>query len=151
MPTPRTFAQVFTDVQKLLAAVDANVDMLPDLANAKAPLEATFTRLKDLSVRRDTLNADKQALSKELAEVQDLARDQTVELRGFVRSKIGMRSEKLVEFKVKPRRKGVRRSRGKSPEPTPEPTAAPTSTPSAPAASGGAPAATPASGPATTG
>lgn len=130
MPRLNSFAEVFADVEGLLAAVLANADQLPDLDNAKAPLEKTFADMRDMSARRATLNADKQVHTQSLQELVQRARDQSSELRGFVRSKIGMRSEKLVEFRVRPKRLGVRKAKGSTPTPaTPPPTEPPKTPP----------------------
>jgi len=106
MALPSSFADVYTDVQKLLLAATANAEAIPELATAKAELERLFTELQDLSVRRDNINAEKQALSQRLKTVKLLAREKSSELRSFLRFKLGMRNEKLVEFKVPPRRPG---------------------------------------------
>lgn len=106
MGIPNSFAHVFTDIEKLLAAVDANAAQVPGLAEAKAGLEQSFAVLKDLSVRRDTLNADKQALSQELLVAMKEGRERRSELRSFLKFKLGIRNEKLVEFRVPPQRPG---------------------------------------------
>lgn len=56
-----------------------------------------------------TLTADKQRVTQELKAAYQEARDLTIQLRGVVRAKIGVRSEKLVEFKVPPLRKRSRK------------------------------------------
>jgi len=66
VPKLTTFADVVTDLERLLAAANANEAMLPGVDTLKAPLEAAIAELRALATRRDTLNADKQVLSADL-------------------------------------------------------------------------------------
>jgi len=75
---------------------------------------------------------DSQVLSKDIKRTLQLVRDRSTELRAMIRAKLGVRSEKLAEFKVAPRREGVRRKKGTiTPEPTPTPETKPPATPPA--------------------
>lgn len=131
MPRLNSFAEVLTDLEKLLAAAEANAPLLPGVDLAKAPLERVIADLRDLAVRRDTLNADKQVLTAELIEAFGRGQDTASQFRGFVRSHLGMRNEKLVEFRIPPRRLGARSKRGKRAKP------ATTTQPTSPLAPGG--------------
>jgi hypothetical protein len=123
MPAPSSFADVFTDVDKLLGALEANADPIPDLEAITAPLKQALADLRALAIRRDNLNAEKQALSQQLKDALLRVRDLRIELRAALRGKLGTRNELLVEFKVVPRRKGVKKAKGSTtPEPTPPPT-----------------------------
>jgi hypothetical protein len=135
MPAPSSFADVFTDVDKLLGALEANADQFPDLDAIRTPLTQALADLRALSIRRDNLAAEKQALSQQLKDALSRVRDLRIELRAALRGKLGTRNEKLVEFKVVPRRKGVKKAKGTT---TPEPTTPPAVTPPAnpPAATG---------------
>lgn len=135
MPAPSSFADVFTDVDKLLGALEANASQFPDLDALRTPLTQALADLRALSIRRDNLNAEKQALSQQLKDALSHVRDLRIELRAALRGKLGTRNEKLVEFKVVPRRKGAKKAKGSTPKPT-EPPPAPT--PANPPASAGA-------------
>jgi hypothetical protein len=126
MPLLRNFADILTDLERLLAAADNNAELLPGVELARAPLEAAIASLRSLSQRRDGLNADKQALSAELKSTFQQARDAGSQFRGFVRAHLGMRNEKLVEFRIPPRRLGAfkRASPAKEPGPGTSPTPA---------------------------
>ncbi len=114
MPELKSFADVLTDLERLLAASEANSELLPGIETAKVPLEEVLAEMRSFSVQRDTLNADKQVLSAGLQESMQRGRDRASEFRGFVRSHLGMRSEKLVEFRIPVRRLGVSGKRGGS-------------------------------------
>lgn len=112
MPTLNSYADVLTDLEKLLAAAEANEEMLPGMEAFKASLQQNIAELRTFAVQRDTLNADKQVLSAGLKESLRRGRDLGVQFRGFVRSHVGMRNEKLVEFRIPVRRLGVSRKPG---------------------------------------
>lgn len=136
MPQLNSFADVLTDLERLLAAAEANAPLLPGLEVAKAPLERVIADLRSLAVRRDNLNADKQVLTAELAEAFGRGKETGSQFRGFVRSHLGMRNEKLVEFRIPPRRLGTRAKRGQGAKPaTPKPT--PPVAPGGPVSGGG--------------
>lgn len=127
MPRLRTFAEILTDLERLLAAADNNAGQLPGLELTRVPLETAIASLRSLSSRRDALNADKQALSAELKGSVQEARDAGSQFRGFVRSHLGMRNEKMVEFRVPPRRLGVRTRKGSLKAPAAQPAPNPVS------------------------
>ena len=111
MPGSNSFARIVADGQKLLAAVAANADQLKGAEALRTQLDQLLTQFKELAARRDTLKADKQVLSKQLAETAQRISDTTIDLKAGVKSALGSRSEKLVEFSVAPRRKVLRTER----------------------------------------
>jgi len=114
MPQLNSFADVLTDLEKLLAAAETNAELLPGLDGAKAPLVQVIADLRSLSARRDTLNADKQVLSAGLKETLQRGRDVGVEFRSFCKAHVGMRNKKLTEFRVPVRLLGISRKQGGS-------------------------------------
>lgn len=126
-----SFADVLTDLERLLASAEANAQLLPGLDLAKVPLLPVIADLRRLLARRDTLNADKQVLSQEIIRILRQIREQSTEIRAVIRAKLGTRSEKLVEFRVAPRRPGKRRKKGATPQPSPVSEAKQTATPPA--------------------
>ena len=73
--------------------------------------EAAVTDLKTLNVRKQTLIADKQKVTQDQKAAVRRVKDLLVHLRAAVRSDIGPRSEKLVEWNVAPLRPRSRRAR----------------------------------------
>ena len=102
MGLPTSNADIFKDVNELLAAVDANVEALPEAASAKAELQQILAEIHEFSVRRNTLEAEKQMASAQLLARRRLAKQKSSELRNFLRFKLGQRNPKLTEFQVKP-------------------------------------------------
>ena len=92
MPTINTQSDTILDAEDLLAAVAANPDLLPNLEEHRAPLDLVLGRIKSLRVLQKTLTADKQKATQELKAAYREARDLTIQLRGVVRAKIGVRS-----------------------------------------------------------
>jgi hypothetical protein len=132
VPKLNTFADVVTDLERLLAAANANTEILPGVEVLKAPIEAAIAEMRSLATRRDTLNADKQVLSADLKVAMQHGRDLGSQFRGFARAHVGMRSEKMVEFRTPVRRLGTQTRRSKGgllptplPSPTPPETGAP--------------------------
>jgi hypothetical protein len=137
VPLLNSFADVFADLERLLAAANANAELLPGLDGAKVPLEQVIADLRSLGTRRDTLNADKQVVTADLQLAVQRGREIASEFRGFARAHIGMRSEKLVEFRIPPRRLGAKAKRGsglkaKPGQPVPVTEPSPTVAPSLP-------------------
>jgi len=128
MPQLRNFAEILTDLERLLAAADNNADQLPGLERARVPLETSIASLRSLSSRRDALNADKQALSAALKVAVQESRDAGSQFRGFVVSHLGIRNEKMVEFRVPPRRLGARTRKSSLKAPAAQPAPNPAST-----------------------
>lgn len=133
MAQPKTNASVFVSVNELLAAVDVNGATLPEVATAKAELEQMLAEIHDLSVRRNTLDADKKVVSAQILERRRQAVQKASELRDYLRFKLGKRNPKLSEFQVKPLRATLaspNRSRKKAKAPvTPPPVELVPSTP----------------------
>jgi hypothetical protein len=115
VPSIKTQPETIVDAEELLAAVAANIAQLPNLEDHRVPLELVLGRIKGLRVVHKTLIADKQKVTQELKAAYREARDLTIQLRGAIRAKIGVRSEKLVEFKVPPLRPRPRKSKPAGP------------------------------------
>ena len=112
MPQLNSYADVFADLERLLSAANANAELLPGLDGAKVPLEQGIATLRSLIARRDNLNAEKQVVTAQLQSEVQRGREVSSEFRGFARAHLGMRSEKLVEFRIPPQRLGTRAKRG---------------------------------------
>lgn len=118
MSTKDTYAEIIVGAEGLLAAVKANFHLLPNIEEQQMPLELGLNRIKDLRALQKTLTADKQRATQELVAAFREVRDLTIQLRAAIRAKIGVRSEKLVEFQVPPLRKRTRKSKPAEPEET---------------------------------
>lgn len=108
MPIIRTNAEIVVDAEELLRAVKSNSELFPNTEEHQAPLELSLERIKALRARQKTLQGDKQKVTQELKVAMRETRDLAIQLRAVVRAKIGVRSEKLVEFRIPPLRKRSR-------------------------------------------
>lgn len=111
MPIVNTNAETIVDAEGLLDAVSANAALLPNIDDHREPLIQMMEQIRALRAQQKTLTADKQKVSQDLKVLMREARDLTIQLRSVVRAKIGVRSEKLVEFCVPPLRKRPRKAK----------------------------------------
>lgn len=111
MPNNSSLADTILECEQALAACAANADQLPSVERYRAPLEVATAELKTLNVRQQTLIADKQKVTQDQKEAVRLVKDLLIHLRAAVRSDIGPRSEKLVEWNVAPLRPRPRRAK----------------------------------------
>jgi hypothetical protein len=102
---------MLAECQKLAAAVAANSEQLPGMEKDRERLEQSLSRFAQLLTRRDQLKVDSQVLSQELRDTALGIADQWIDMRSNIKATLGSRSEKLVEFKVTPRRKVERSER----------------------------------------
>ena len=112
MPSAKSsHADINLDAEKLLAAVEANPSLLPNLNEQVAPVQETLAEIKTLTTRHETLKADKQKTTQDLKAARVRLRDHTIQLRAAIKGKLGARTEKLVEFNVQPLRQRSRTSK----------------------------------------
>ncbi|HEX7185211.1 MAG TPA: hypothetical protein VF756_25525 [Thermoanaerobaculia bacterium] len=109
MPNNSSFADTLLDADQLLAAIAANADQLPSAEKYRDPLVQAVAEIKELRVRQQTLRADKQKATQDLKAAVRRIKDLMLHLRTAVRSDIGPRSEKLVEFNMAPLRQRSRK------------------------------------------
>jgi hypothetical protein len=104
MPNNSSLADTLLEAEQAIASLLANADQLPSAGKHREPLEKALSEVKDLSALQQRLIADKQKVTQDLNAASRRVKDLLLHLRAAVRSDIGPRSEKLVEFKVAPLR-----------------------------------------------
>jgi hypothetical protein len=107
-PKKSSQPEIIRHSEKLLSAIESNPTLLPDLSDLTGPLGETIAEIKVLSARQETLKADKQKATQDLRAAFDRARDQAIQVRAAVKSRLGPRTEKLVEFQMAPIRPRTR-------------------------------------------
>lgn len=121
-----SFADTVVDWDKLLAAWIANLSDLPNMDPQRLELETLHREIRELSIKRDAQQAAVQQISQDIKARVKRGRPIATQLRAGVTARYGTRSEKLVEFSMKPFRTRVRKTEDdpakKSPKPTTEPT-----------------------------
>ena len=109
MASKNSYPVLFTDFQDLLAAVDKAPDLQPSVETERQALAQTVTEIQALRARQAELTALKQAASQQLKAAVAKAKEQTTQVRSITKGKIGPKNELLVQFKMTPRRKQVRK------------------------------------------
>lgn len=126
MPSAKSsIADIVVDAEKLLAALSANTAILPNMDDVRAPMEQALQEFKSNSYVQQTLTAERQKATQQQKAILARLRDLSRQLRDGVRSKLGARTEKLVEFGVQPLRPKKRRSTPVDTFPPPPPPVVP--------------------------
>lgn len=110
--------------ERLLSSLEANAGDFPQLEAYRAQLKAMLDGAREASAQQAALAAEKQETTQRLQSVLADGRKLANFLRNGVRQRYGNRSEKLVEFGLKPLRARVRAlvpAAKKPPQPAAEP------------------------------
>jgi hypothetical protein len=107
--------------EKVTKGVAANADEVSHLVDHSTQLEQKAARMRFLSVEQAALTASKQLITQEMQRLFREGQTLLDFVQTGVRQHYGLRSDKLVEF-------GLRPFRGKTPAPAPETTANPDTT-----------------------
>ena len=121
-----SFADVMTEADVLLVKVQANAADLAHLETNRSRLAAALEGAKEASIRQAASKAQVQQATRDLEGFLSELKEQVTRMRNGIRHQYGLKSEKLVEFGLQPRRK-PQRSKENGPAPTPPPTPAPAS------------------------
>jgi len=110
-----------TDWEQLLTKVTANATDLSFLEDSHATLTTVLQGAKDASARQSTFRAQLQQATRDLEDNLAKGRDLATRLRNGIRTRYGLKAEKLSDFNLRPRRPG---QKAKTPTPVPAPPAA---------------------------
>lgn len=102
MRNPTSLADYLQDWEVLLAAVDQNLDDLPQLQIARNKLEGMLEQARILVPQQAAQAAAKQSTSQQLEAVLTNGRKVATVIRFTVKEHYGNRSEKLTEFSMRP-------------------------------------------------
>ena len=94
----------------LLEAVNGIPELRVEVQKEFQEMEDSLTEVKSLKPQQEELTAKRQEVTQKLTAAMVRLREAGMQLRALVRAKLGLRNERLVQFKVAPLRK---RSRGK--------------------------------------
>jgi len=131
MSAAQAFAQEMADWEALRAAVHDNAPNLPDVQRAQAAFEDIMSKVQEMKARQNSLTAARQETTQLLNKLLVDGRELAIRLRAVVKSNLGPKNERLVQFKIAPLRKHHRKPAAQPPAGTPaEPTTTtPTPTP----------------------
>jgi hypothetical protein len=102
-------ADIVTDAEQMIAATEANQGLLPSAERHRLSVAQTLAEIKALKTLQKTLTADKQKATEDLRVAVERLKEQMIFLRTSIRGDIGPRTEKLVEFGIRPLRRRGRR------------------------------------------
>lgn len=98
----RSFADYLTYWVRLLQAIEANLDILPDLTRWREQLQGVIDEVQQITARQDAHRAGMEIDTKRLRVLMVTGRDHAHELRAVLVSHLGPRNPKLSEFRVRP-------------------------------------------------
>ena len=103
-----SLADMVTDWETLLKNVTDTATELPSLDAYKAPLEQLLEKAKDGIALSQARRGLKQQETKDLRLLMGQGKDAAVKLRAALKAHFGAKSERLVQFGMKPARKRKR-------------------------------------------
>ena len=121
----KAFADVITGWEKLLTSVAANKEDLPHVDAYRQQLEIEVTGAKAANIRQLAAQAEAQQASRDLDGFRTRGRDLANRIGSGIKSKYGIRSEKLKEFDIKVFRGKKKSATVKPPPQVPPPAAGP--------------------------
>jgi len=104
-------AKVFRDWESLVESCIKNGELLPGVESLRAVLEAFLAQAKEAKAEQANLEGHRQAMTQRLQKIIQGGEDAARDIRGFVRVRLGSRSEHLVQFGVPPIRKRSRKAK----------------------------------------
>lgn len=122
-----SFAALMGQGDHLLVTIQANSADLAHLEENRLQLATNMEEARAASVRQDTVRALFQQSTRDLEKTMADTRELITRLRNGIRTKYGLRSEKMTEFGMQPRRVPVRKAKQK-PAPVAQPVPAPNTT-----------------------
>jgi hypothetical protein len=107
-----SFAVVTRDWESLLAACLANVKELPELEPFQGALALSLTEVRDIKALQEDLEGKRQGTTQQLSSAVEKGEEAARRLRGYVKARMGTKTEFLVQFGISPIRS---RSRSRKP------------------------------------
>jgi len=109
MSSKNSFADLVRDWEGLLEACTDNAELLAGVEFARRPLVQVVKQVKVLKAMQEMTEDSRRETARHLAEACEAGREAARRLRGFVKFRLGTRSERLVQFGVAPLRSRRRR------------------------------------------
>jgi hypothetical protein len=109
MANNKAQADFVTDWEATLTNCRNRAAELPDLSTYIVPFEALLAEAKMLTARQKALRGVKQQETLDLQEVLTKGREAAIRLRAALKAHYGPKSERLIEFGMRPLRKRVRK------------------------------------------
>jgi hypothetical protein len=101
-------AEFIVDASNLNAALTANAQELPGIQMLHQELTTVVTELQDLGILQDAQTAAVQQTTQAIQERMTRGKLLVTRLRNGVKAHYGTRTEKVIEFGIRPYRKAIR-------------------------------------------
>ena len=102
MPKLTKYADVFRDWEALIGACEQNLGILPDIADFKEDLTAVMQEAKAMKLHQENLEGNRRAATQKLKEIVERGRESKRKLQGFVKIRLGSKSQHLLQFGISP-------------------------------------------------
>jgi hypothetical protein len=120
---PSSYADYVQDWESLVAAVQENASLLPNVDLHLEELTDAMDELRQRKARQELHTGARQKATQDLGDALEIGKEAAVKLRGFVKAKLGPKNELLVRFGMAPVRPRLRRAlKPPTPPPFPEQT-----------------------------
>ena len=120
MPKSSSFADYIADWRRLLAAIDANPDSIPDFSGQRTSFETVLDKLEEGAARQDAIRVSSKINAAENRALLQQGADLALQLRSALRAHLGPRHPKLGEFRIRvlgrPRRRRAEPEAESAPE-----------------------------------
>jgi hypothetical protein len=120
-----SFAHISRDWESLLAACQANIQELPELESFQASLTASLAEVRDIKAIQEDLAGKRQGTTQRLSEAVEKGEEAARRLRGYVKARMGTKTEFLVQFGISPIRTRSRSKKTPGAPATPPPESPP--------------------------
>jgi len=98
------FGDIVTDWRNVLNAYEHHAELLDAAAEDRDLLERLLQNAERLKSEQDRLRGERQSATQQLNATIVQGKDAAIRIRSLVRSKLGHKSERLVQFRVAPTR-----------------------------------------------
>ncbi len=115
MPTNTGYAELIADMESLAAACRENEHLLPGIAPSLEQLSEALEELKTLKALQEQMEGARQEATQHLKQLAENGREIVRRVRGFVKSRVGTKNERLPQFGIAP----IRQRRARVPAPKP--------------------------------
>jgi hypothetical protein len=115
MPTNGAYADLIRDMEKLKTACEENLALLPGMQPSLEQLTTALEDLKSKKALQEQMEGVRQEATQHLRQFAEDGRETARRVRGFVKSRLGTKSERLPQFGIAP----IRQRRARVPAPNP--------------------------------
>ena len=110
-----SYADLITDLESLVAACRENEPLLPGIGPSLEQLVTALENLKGIKALQEQMDGARQEATQQLQQLSEDSREVARRVRGFVKSRLGTKSERLPQFGIAP----IRQRRARVPVPNP--------------------------------